>query len=336
MKVKLVAVCCALFILAGCAPKSAPSSSQSAPPAASGSKSSVTAKKIGIIQLAENGAFKDMREGFIEKLNQLGYTGDLLKIDFKEAQGDVGTLNTICQEMARSQNDIVVTIATPAAQAYVNQQSKIPLIFISVTDPIAAGIMSSLEKPDRNATGTSNLVPVENIFKLADSLTPGIKTYGMLYNTGEKNAVVTVQKAKAYLDEIKVAYVEATVANSSEVQQAAEFLAGKADAIYVPIDSMVQSAMPQVARAALDKKKPVYGSSPVMVASGALATVSLGDRYMGGVSAEMADKYFKGTPITDIPAIRLDGFIVTVNKKTLDELGLKIPGSMTNVNLIGQ
>ena len=321
----LAALCIALALLAGC-------SRQSAPAASSG----LAPRSIGFIQLAENGAFTDMREGFMEKLAQLGYTGDTLRVEYRNAQGDMGTLNTISQEMALSQMDLIVTIATPAAQAYVNQESDIPLIFISVTDPVAAGIMSSMEKPDKNATGTSNLVPVDEIFKLADALTPGIRSYGLLYNTGETNAVLTVQKAKAYLDQAGISYQEATVANSSEVQQAAEFLAARTDAIYVPIDSMVQSAMPQVSQAGRDAKKPVYGSSPVMVVSGALATVSVGDRYMGGVSAELAHRYFTGTPIADIPAEIMDSFITYVNAQTLEVLGITVPDSLAEVIYLGQ
>jgi putative ABC transport system substrate-binding protein len=292
-------------------------------------------RSIGIIQLVENGAFADMRQGFLDRLKELGYGDDVLRVDYKNAQGDMGTLNTICQEMAGSNYDLVVTIATPAAQAFVNQGSDIPLIFISVTDPVAAGIMGAMDKPDKNATGTSNLVPVDEIFKLADQLTPGIKSYGLLYNTGESNAVTTIRKAKAYLDAQKTAYVEATVANSSEVQQAAESLAKRASAFYVPIDSMVQSAMPQVAQIARDAKLPVYGSSPVMVVSGALATVSVGDRYMGGVSAEMADAYFKGKPIAAIPAATMDSFITVINKGVADALGIAIPPALSQAVLIG-
>ena len=293
-------------------------------------------RSIGFIQLVDNGAFADMRQGFLDKLKELGYSDDLLTVNYKNAQGDIGTLNSICQEMANGDYDVVVTIATPAAQAFVNQGSKIPLIFISVTDPVASGIMSSMETPDKNATGTSNLVPVDEIFKLADKLTPGITNYGMLYNTGESNAVTTIRKAKDYLDTQKVSYIEATVTNSSEVQQASESLVRRTSAIYIPIDSMVQSAMPQVAQIAKDAKIPVYGSSPVMVVSGALATVSVGDYYMGGISAEMADTYFKGTPITSIPAKIMDEFITVINKDTAGILGITIPQELSQAMMIGQ
>ncbi len=291
--------------------------------------------KIGIVQLADNGAFTEMREGYLNRLKELGYTeGENLTVEYKNAQGDTGTLNTICQEMAKSDCDIVTTIATPAAQAFVNQKSDIPLVFISVANPIAAGIMGALDKPDNNATGSSNLVPVDKIFEMAAQLTPDVKNYGILYNTGEANAVTTVDSAKQYLDANGYTYQESTVTNSSEVQQAAEALASKVDAIYVPIDSMVQSAMPQVAEIAKKAGIPVYGSSPVMVQSGALATVSTSDTEVGATAADIADKYLKGTPIADIPAVALSNFLSVINKKTAEAIGVTIPAELAESVMI--
>lgn len=291
--------------------------------------------KIGFIQLAENGAFTDMREGFINKLSELGYGDGKVEIDYKNAQGDVGTLNTICQEMATSDNDIVVTIATPAAQAYVSQESEIPLIFISVSDPVAAGILTSMDKPDRNATGSSNLVPVDKIFEVAETLTPDVKNYGILYNTGEANAVNTVASAKQYLDKNGYTYTEATVTNTSEVQQAAESLAEKCDAIFIPIDSSVQAAMTQVTSIATDAGIPVYGSSPVMVQDGALATVSTDDTEVGALAAELAAEYFAGTPIEEIPAQAVSEFIVVVNSATAAALNIEIPQDILDSGVNG-
>jgi putative ABC transport system substrate-binding protein len=307
-----------------------------APVFSGGGKEQKTGVRVGIIQLADNGAFTEMRTGFLDRLAELGYTGDKLTVNYKNAQGDTGALNSICQEMAGGKYDLVVTIATPATQAFVNLDSGAPVVFISVTDPVASGVMTSMEKPDKNATGTSNLVPVDEIFLLAKKLTPGVKRYGILYNTGESNAVTTVKKAKAYLDANGYAYQEATVTNSSEVQQAAQSLASKVDAIFVPIDSMVQSAMPQVAQIAKDAKIPVYGSSPVMVVSGALATVSVSDTQIGAMSADMADRYFKGAPLAQIPAVMLDTFMTVVNKGTLEALGITLPDSLSSAILIGK
>ena len=278
---------------------------------------------IGIIQLAENGAFTEMREGFLGRIAALGYTEDTLSVDYKNAQGDVGTLNSICQDMVGKNHDLIVTIATPATQAAANMQGDTPIIFISVSNPIAAGVMADMNAPT-NVTGTSNLVPVDEIFALAGNLTPDIKTYGIIYNTGEVNAVTTVENARVYLDGQGIAYREATVMNSSEVQQATESLVGKVDAIFVPVDSMVQAAMPQLAQIALEAKVPVYGSSPVMVTSGALATVSVSDTQLGATAADMANRYFTGTPISDIPAVAIGEFAAVINRTTAESLGVDL------------
>lgn len=277
---------------------------------------------VGIVQLVENGAFEDMREGFIARMRELGYTEDTLEFDYKNAQGDATNLNTICQNMVSSKVDMVVTIATPPAQAMVNQESDIPVVFISVSNPVGAGIISDMAKPDKNATGTSNAIPVSDIFALSDQLTPGVKTYGFLYATSEINSLTTIESAKAYCDANNIAYEEAVVTNSSEVQQAAQSLVGKADAIFVPNDSVIQNAMAQVAEVAKDAKIPVYGSSAVMVDSGAFATIAISDTEIGAISADMADQYFKGTKIEEIPSVVVPATDTVINKTTADAIGV--------------
>ena len=226
--------------------------------------------------------------------------------------------------MVRNDVDLVATIATPATQAMVNLESDIPVVLVAVSAPEQAGVITDMEKPDKNATGTSNAIPVSEIFALSDQLTPGCKTYGFLYNTGEVNAVNTINDAKAYCDEHNLSYVEAVVTNSSEVQQAAQTLAEQVDAIFVPNDSMIQSAMPNVAEVARDAKIPVYGSSAVMVSSGAFATIAVDDKEIGAQSADMAIQYLEGTAITDIPAIVVPAQATVINEQTVEALGITL------------
>lgn len=289
---------------------------------------------VGIVQLVENGAFADMRNGFISRMRELGYDESKMNFDFQEAGGDVATLNTICQSMVDKKVDLLVTIATPPTQAAVSLGSDIPVFFISVSDPVAAGVITDMAYPDKNATGTSNAIPVDEIFTLAQKITPDVKTYGILYNTGETNSVNTVEKVKAYLDGEGIAYKEAVVSSSGEVQQAAQALADQVDAIYVPNDSMIQSAMPQVVEVATAAGIPVYGSSPVMVASGALATVSTSDPDIGALTADMVQKYLTGTSVADIPAVVVQDHITVANSATAAALGITIPDSL-NATLIG-
>ena len=279
---------------------------------------------VGIIQMADNGAFTDMREGYIARMRELGYGEDVMKFDYRNAQGDMSNLASICQAMIDEKVDYVVAIATPTAQAFLNMQSDIPMFFISVSNPIGAGIITDMAKPDKNATGTSNAIPVEEMFKLSAKLTPGVKTYGLIYCTSEVNSVTTITKAKEYMDANGLSYVEAVVTNSGEVQQAAQSLVGRVDAMFIPNDSVVQTGLPAVAEVAKDAKIPVYGSSAVMVASGAFATISISDTQIGQMTADMSDKYLKGTAIADIPAVVVSDFTMVVNKTTADAIGVTL------------
>ena len=279
---------------------------------------------VGIIQLIENGAFNDMREGFIEELQAKGYTEDKLTVDYKCAQGDATNLQTIAQSMADGDYDLVCTIATPATQAMVNLETDTPVVFIAVSAPVAAGVITDMDHPDKNATGTSNAIPVSDIFALSNQLTPDCKTFGFLYCTSEVNSVNTIEAAKEYCDANGLSYKEATVTNSSEVQQAAQSLVGSVDAIFVPNDSVIQASMTLVTEVARDAKIPVYGSSATMVDSGAFATVAISDKGIGAMSADMAVQILEGTAVADIPAVVVPASATVINNQTLEALGITL------------
>jgi putative ABC transport system substrate-binding protein len=280
---------------------------------------------IGIIQLADNGAFTDMREGFIARMRELGYGEDQMRFDYKNAQGDMSNLNAICQTLVEAQMDLIVSIATPATQAIVNMESGIPVFFISVSNPVAAGVITDMAKPDKNATGTSNAIPIDRMFALSEELTPDAKYFGVIYNMGEINAATTAKSAIEYMESNGYTYKEGIVTASSEVQQATQMLIDAGvQAIFVPNDSMVQSALPLVVELCNEAKIPVYGSSAVMVATGAFATISIRDTEIGAITADMVDAYLKGTKMEDIPAIRVSSFTTVINVATADAIGVTL------------
>lgn len=279
--------------------------------------------KVGIVQMIENGAFNDMRDGIIQQLEQNGY--DKANIDVQCAQGDATALQTIAQNMADGSYDAVFTIATPATQAMVNQECDTPVFFCAVSAPVAAGVLTEMEKPDKNATGTSNAIPVSDIFALSRQLTPDAATFGFLYCTSEVNSVNTVESAKEYCDQNNIPYEEVTVTNSSEVQQAAETLAEKVDAIFIPNDSVIQSAMATVTEVTREKKIPVYGSSATMVDSGCFATIAISDLEIGKMTADMGLQYLKdGTKPADIPAVVVPASSTVINQTTLEAIGVEL------------
>ena len=284
--------------------------------------------RVGIIQMADNGAFTDMREGFIDRMRELGYTEDKMTFTYRNALGDMTQLVANCEAALDDGIDVAVTIATPPTQAFCNLDSGVPQFFISVSNPVGAGVITDMATPDMNATGTSNAIPVDEMFKLADQLTPGCTVYGLLYCQSEINSVTTAAQAKAYMDANGLTYVEQVVTNVSEVQMAVDVLLEQVDAIFVPNDSVIQTAMSVVADSAAEMGVPVYGSSAVMVQSGAFATISIGDRDIGAITADMLHTYLTGTPIEEIPAIVVDEFTMVINATTAEMLGVELPADV--------
>lgn len=323
------------FSLAACGGSGSSSEKTNATTASLESAVSEAAKsgdtvKIGLVQLLENGAFEDMKKGFIDQMAELGYKeGENLEISYKNAQGDMSVLSSISQTFIDKKMDVIVAIATPPAQAVLsaleNRSSKIPLVFISVSDPVAAGLVTDLNTTDKNTTGTTNYIPIEDNFVFAEKLTPGIETYGFIYTTGEVNAVATIDDAKKYCDENGIKYIEKVVTNSSEIKQATAALLPKCDALFIPNDSVVQSAMPQIAELAREAKKPVYGSSAVMVDSGAFATISASDIATGAASADIVVEILKGKAVSDIPVVVVKDYDTVINQDTADAIGVTIP-----------
>ena len=206
----------------------------------------------------------------------------------------------------------------------VNMKSDIPVVFVSVSNPLTAGIVTSMEQPDLNATGTSNPIPVQEIFELSEKLTPDVSKFGILYTSGEVNSVNTANKAKDYLTSKGIEFTEIAITNSSEVQQAAQQLSSECDAIFIPNDAVIQSAMPVVAAAAKDAGIPVYGSSAVMVQDGAFATIAISDTEIGAISADMAIEILNGKTPAEIPVIEVPGTETVINKTTMDAIGITI------------
>ena len=318
----VTALSLSLALLAGCGG----SSSSSAPASsAEGTSSAGGTFKVGIIQMMEHPSLDEIRTAFLDEMAALGYGEDQVEFLYQNGQNDATVMNTICQQFVGDEVDAIVAIATNAAQSAAAATSDIPIIFSAVTDPVAAQLLSDPTAPDGNATGTSDAIAVDQIFALAEELTPGIETYGFIYNLGEVNSVSVISDAKAYLDEQDIAYVESTVTNSGEVSQSAQALLDQgADAIFVPIDNTVASAMTNLSDIATQAQVPVYVAADSMVKDGALATVGVNYTNLGKQTAAMAVKVLEGTPVSEIPVEVLDEYSVVVNEETAAALGIDV------------
>ncbi len=313
-----------LGLLSGCTTKE----NNTQKPAESNKSSQTTEKsekiKIGILQPVEHPSLNEIREYIIKGLDELGLK-DKVEITYKDAQGDASNINTIVSQFVGDKMDIIVPIATGTAQAAASATRDIPIVFAAVSYPVEAGLVKELDKTDGNVTGVSDAVGVNEIFDLAGILTPNVKTFGFVYNSGEVNSVSAVNKAKEYCDSKGIKYVEATIASSGDLLQASQSLVGKADAIFTPTDNTVASAMPVLSSEAIKAKIPVYVGADSLVADGGFATVGVDYKALGRQVAAMIKRIIDGQSIKDNPVETLNEYTKIINAKTAKEIGVDIP-----------
>ncbi|WP_037291170.1 ABC transporter substrate-binding protein [Saccharibacillus sacchari] len=318
-----------LAALAGCSQNSSPTGADGGDTA---SNTDAKTYKIAISQIVEHPSLDATRAGFIAALKDAGIVeGENLTLDYNNAQGDSTNNLSIAQKLAGSNNDLVFAIATPSAQAVAAQVKETPVVFAAVTDPVSAKIVASMEQPGANVTGASDTNP-EAIKQLADFIAeelPNVKTVGLVLNEGEPNAVVMADRAEEELGAHGITLVKAAVTNTSEVQQAAQSLVGKVDALYITLDNTVVSAVDTIIKIANDNKLPFFSSDRDTVEKGAFATVGFKYYDHGYQAGEMAVQILKdGKKPADLPVAMQEKLDLILNLKAAEAQGIEVTDEM--------
>ncbi len=327
MKKILWIIVVSVLMLSGCGSNNAIDSNEEALTQDTSSK-----LNIGIVQIIEHPSLDAARKGFLDVLAANGYKeGENLNVNYENAQGDMPTLNNIAQSLVGDDIDMILAIATPSAQAVANasKDTAIPVLFTAVTDPVAAGLVKSPDKPETNLTGTTDMAPVAEQVKLIRDIKPSVKNVGIIYNTGEVNSVVQVDLAKEAAEQLGLNIIEAVVTSTNEVSQAAKSLVGKVDAIYVPTDNIVVAALEAVIQVAEENKILVVSGEKDSVKRGAVSTIGLDYYKLGQQTGEMALKILSGeAKPQDMPVESQNNTDIIINLKAAKAMGVTIPESL--------
>lgn len=318
MKTAMACMMCA-SVMAGCGSDSKESKEKEMP-------------LVSVAQIVEHTSLNEIRDSFKEEMETLGYKeGENIRYDFKDAGNDATTANSIMSVFAGNKSNVIVAIATPTATVAANYSKDIPIVFSAVSDPIGANLLTDMNKPDKNITGTSDEVQVDKIIELAQKIDPEMKKLGFLYNPGEANSVTNLEKAKKYCKEHGLELIEKSGTNVSELQTAISVLCDEADAIFAPNDNTVASSMAPLVETANKKKIPVYTGADSMVKDGGFATVGISYTDLGHETAKMVDQILKGEKVENIPVKVFNTDLSTyVNKKTMEALGIELPDEVKN------
>lgn len=283
--------------------------------------------KIGVLQLVEHAALDAAYQGFIDSLAEDGYVDRKnIEVDYQNAQADQANLMTMSERFVKDDVDLILAIATPAAQAIAAATTKIPILITAVTDPVAAKLADSMEKPGMNVTGTTDAGPIDKQLALLQEMFPEIKTVGVIYNSSEVNSEVQAKQAEEIAKTMGWGVRFGTITSVNDIEQVALSMVGKVQAIYAPTDNTIASAMPNLVKVAEEKKIPIMCGEPGMVEAGGLVSVGIDYYKLGFQTGKMAVKILKGEAApASMPIESLTDADIVINLNFAKAIGYEVP-----------
>ncbi|WP_346676113.1 ABC transporter substrate-binding protein [Enorma phocaeensis] len=290
----------------------------------SGSAAASGSYRIGVLQLTQHAALDAANEGFIAALDEAGID---YEADQQNASNDQNACQTIAQTFVNDGCDLILAIATPAAQAVLGATQDIPVVGTAITDFAASGLVDSNDAPGGNLTGTSDMNPVEDQIALLQQLIPDASTVGLLFCTAESNSEIQIEMAEEALDAAGIGHERFTVSSSNEIQSVVETMVGQVDVVYAPTDNTIAAAMTQVASIANAAGVPTICGEVGMVEAGGLASVSINYYELGYRAGEMAVEILtEGADPAEMPIETMDAedCDLVYNQATADEIGIDV------------
>ncbi|MBM7313928.1 ABC transporter substrate-binding protein [Streptococcus suis] len=285
--------------------------------------------KVGVLQYVTHDSLDEIYKGIVAGLKEAGYDDTSnLTIDFMNAEGDQSQVQTMSKKLVDNGNQLLIGIATPAAQGLANATTELPIIMGAVTDPVGANLVIDLNKPGGNITGVSDQTPVADEIELIKAITPDAKTIGVLYSSNEDNSKSQVAEFKTAAEAAGYTVIEYAVPSSNEIASTVEVATSKVDVLFTPVDNTIASAFSTVVSVANKTKTPVYTSVEDMVEGGGIASVTLSQYDLGVATGKMAAKILDGADPATTPVEIFNEGSVVVNKTIADELGLTIPADI--------
>lgn len=254
--------------------------------------------KIGIAKIVQHIALDEVERGVMDAVKDSGIDAEF---DLQNANGDVNTASQIALKYKDENVAVAVGIATPVALAMANTIKDIPVVFGTVTDPIGAGLVTTLEHGDGNVTGMSDAVPTVQHIALFKNVA-GIKTLGYIYTSNEANSQSSLNLVKEGCQKAGIELVTQAITNSSEVKQAAETIVNRVDGIYLTTDNTVFSALSSLVDVFGKAKKPIFSADVTGAKNGGCLMASGFNYYKAGrATGEMVVKILKGAKPSEIP-----------------------------------
>jgi putative ABC transport system substrate-binding protein len=270
----------------------------------------------------------DMRQGLAEG----GYVeGKNLAIEYRWADGHTDRVEGLAADLVRRQVAVIATAATPAAVAAKAATQTIPIVFVLGSDPVAIGLVASLNHPGGNLTGITNLgnALVAKRLGLLSEVVGGTGPLGMLLNSSNPNADSDIREAQSAAAILGRRLVVTRAGTEAEIEAAfAALVEQRVMAVFVDVDPFFTLRRNQlVALAARHAIGASYATHDYADAGGLMsyeASTSEPPRQVGIYTARI----LKGAKPGDLPVLQPTKFEFVINLKAAKELGLTVPPTL--------
>ena len=317
-----------VFSLAACSSSSSDTSDASADTAedTSADTAEEVVYTVGLCNYVDDASLNQIVENIETQLEVLGEElGVTFEIEYDNCNADSTVLEQIIANFIADEVDLMIGVATPVAMAMqaATEDTDIPVVFSAVSDPEGAELVASNDAPGANITGTSDYLDTTSIFNLIFALDPDADLIGLLYDVGQDSSESAIEEAKAYLDEIGVAYVERTGTTVDEVMLAADALvADGVDAVFTPTDNTIMTAELSIYETFIEAGIPHYTGADSFALNGAFLGYGVDYANLGVETANMvADILVNGADPATTAVMTFDNGTATVNTETCAALG---------------
>ncbi|MBS0285858.1 MAG: ABC transporter substrate-binding protein [Proteobacteria bacterium] len=281
-------------------------------------------KVVAITQIVDHSSLNAARQGLQDALTEAGYLENKnLKIITQNPQGNLSVAAQVAKSLNQQQVDAVVAISTTSAQTVLAaNHSHHPIVFSSVTSPIEAQLVNNLAHPGGDITGTMDLAPQDELMALVHEILPHAKAIGVIYNPGEANSVKGLQMIELS-SSLKV--IKAPILSSADITQATNSIIQQVDAIILPTDNTVWSALDKLILIAHQHNVPVLTSDPDSVKKGVLLALGYSQYDVGYDAGKKLVRILNGEKPGDIPISVPERTSLYVNATSATDLKIKIP-----------
>ncbi len=288
-------------------------------------------RTIGFLGQSTRSAGSEWVAALAQRLRELGWIeGRTVAIEYRWAEGREERFAQIAAEFVRLKVDIIVTSGTPQVLAAKQATSVIPIVFAAAGDPVRAGLVASLARPGGNATGLSTLVPdlAGKRLELLREVVPGLRRLAIMGNVGNPVSVLELDEVQAAASTLGLEVDTLEIRRAEDIMPALEALKGRADALYVCIDALVNANRIRINTSALGARLPTMHGSRDYVEAGGLMSYGPNFPDLFRRAADYVDKILHGAKPDDIPVEQPTKFDLVINLTTAKILGLEIPPTL--------